>query len=105
MDEIWQILTVLGIPASLIGLAFWYIKKRIEQKEKERDERDKNLESLVLMMLQSTRANTILCVATAEAVRDGHCNGNMSSALAAVEKVAQEEKKFLLDKSIKYIFE
>ncbi len=103
--DIWQLLVVLGIPSSLVGLAIWYFKKRVEEKEKERDERDKNLESLVLMMLQSTRANTILCVATAEAVRDGHCNGNMTSALAAVDKVAQEEKKFLLDKSIKYIFE
>ena len=105
MNEMWQLLMTLGVPTSIVGLAFWYFKKRVEQKEKEREERDKNLESLVLMMLQSTRANTILCVATAEAVRDGHCNGNMTSGLAAVDKVAQEEKKFLLDKSIKYIFE
>lgn len=103
--EMWEILLAFGIPSSVAGMVFWYFKKRIEAKEKEREERDKNLESLVLMMLQSTRANTILCVATAEAVRDGHCNGNMTSALAAVDKVAQEEKKFLLDKSIKYIFE
>ena len=57
------------------------------------------------MMLQSTRANTILSIATAEAVRDGHCNGNMTAALEAVDKVAKAEKEFLLDKSIKYIFE
>ena len=57
------------------------------------------------MMLNSTRANTILCKATAEAVRDGHCNGNMTNALAAVETVAAEEKEFLLKKGIKYIFE
>lgn len=105
MDNVWQILLACGIPTSIVGLAVWYFKKQVEKKEKERDERDKNLESLVLMMLQSTRANTILCVATAEAVRDGHCNGNMTAALDAVDKVAQEEKKFLLDKSIKYIFE
>lgn len=101
----WQIIVALGIPTSIVGLAFWYFKRKIEQREKKREERDKNLESLVLMMLNSTRTNTILCVATAEAVRDGHCNGNMTAALEAVDKVAQEEKKFLLDKSIKYIFE
>lgn len=103
--ELWQLLITFGVPSSLVGLAVWYFKKKVEAKEKVREERDKNLESLVLMMLQSTRANTILCVATAEAVRDGHCNGNMTEALKAVDKVAQEEKKFLLDKSIKYIFE
>jgi len=98
MDLVWQILIALGIPSALMGIV-------IRRLEKKREEHDKNLESLVLMMLNSTRANTILCKATAEAVRDGHCNGNMTAALEAVDKVAQKEKEFLLDKSIKYIFE
>ena len=101
----YEIILACGIPSALFGLVVWYFKKQIDKKEKQREEHDKNLESLVLMMLQSTRANTILCVATAEAVRDGHCNGNMTSALQAVDTVARAEKEFLLDKSIKYIFE
>ena len=103
--QIWQILVALGIPAGLFGFLIWYIQRKMTKSEKAREEQQKNLESLVLMMLQSTRANTVLCVATAEAVRDGHCNGNMTSALEAVAKVAQAEKAFLLEKSIKYIFE
>ena len=103
--EIWQILLAFGVPSSLFGLGVWWLKKRIETNEKRHETRESNLESLVLMMLQSTRANTILCKATAEAVRDGHCNGNMTAALEAVDKVAAAEKEFLLDKSIKYIFE
>lgn len=99
------ILLAAGIPSALFGLALWYFKRHVEKRDKDQEERQKNLESLVLMMLQSTRANTILCKATAEAVRDGHCNGNMSSALEIVDKAAQAEKEFLLDKSIKYIFE
>lgn len=99
------ILLAFGIPGSLFGLLIWWFKKRVEENEKRRQEHDRNLESLVLMMLQSTRANTILCKATAEAVRDGHCNGNMTAALEAVDKVAAAEKEFLLDKSIKYIFD
>lgn len=94
----WQILVAFGVPSAVMGV----IIKRIEKK---REEHDKNVEQLFLMMLNSTRANTILCKATAEAVRDGHCNGNMTSALKAVDKVAQEEKVFLLEKGIKYIFE
>lgn len=103
--QIWQILVALGIPAGLFGLLVWYIQKKMTKAEKARETQQKNLEDLVLMMLQSTRANTVLCVATAEAVRDGHCNGNMTRALEAVDKVAKAEKAFLLDKSIKYIFE
>lgn len=99
------IILAAGIPSAIFGLILWYFKRHVEANDKKQEERQKNLESLVLMMLQSTRANTILCKATAEAVRDGHCNGNMTSAIEIVEKAAQAEKEFLLDKSIKYIFE
>lgn len=99
------IILAAGIPSAIFGLILWYFKRHVEANDKKQEERQKNLESLVLMMLQSTRANSILCKATAEAVRDGHCNGNMSSAIEIVEKAAQAEKEFLLDKSIKYIFE
>ncbi len=99
------ILLAAGIPSAIFGLIIWRLKFHIEQRDKRQEERERNLEQLVLMMLQGTRANTILCKATAEAVRDGHCNGNMTQALEIVDKAAQAEKEFLLDKSIKYIFE
>ena len=105
MKEIWEVLLVFGVPSAVFGLAVWYIKTEIHKSQKKQEEHDKNMESLVLMMLQSTRANTILCKATAEAVRDGHCNGNMTEAMKIVEKTAEAEKEFLLDKSVKYIFE
>lgn len=103
--DIWAIVVACGIPSGVFGILFAWITRKQSKAEKEREVHQHNLESLVLMMLQSTRANTILCVATAEAVRDGHCNGNMTSALEKVEKVAAKEKEFLLEKSIKYIFE
>lgn len=103
--EWWQILVAAGVPSGLLGLLIWCFQRKIVKTEKARGEQQKNLESLMLMMLQSTRANTVLCVATAEAVRDGHCNGNMTEALKAVEKVSDAEKNFLLEKGIKYIFE
>lgn len=105
MEEIWTILLAFGAPSAVLGFVIWYIKREITKNQKRQEEHDKNLESLVLMMLQSTRANTILCKATAEAVRDGHCNGNMTEAMKIVDKTAAAEKEFLLDKSIKYIFE
>lgn len=105
MVTLWEVLLASGAPSAILGLAIWYIKKEIQKHQKRQEEHDKNLESLTLLMLQSTRANTILCKATAEAVRDGHCNGNMTEAMKIVEQTAEAEKAFLLDKSIKYIFE
>lgn len=99
------IILAAGIPSAVFGLIVWRLKHHIELRDKKHEERQKNLEDLVIMMLQSTRANSILCKATAEAVRDGHCNGNMTNAIAVVDKAAAAEKEFLLDKSIKYIFE
>ena len=105
MTELWNILLAFSVPSAVLGFIIWWIKKEITKNQKKQEEHDKNLESLVLMMLQSTRANTILCKATAEAVRDGHCNGNMTEAMRVVETTAAAEKEFLLEKSIKYIFE
>lgn len=101
----WAIVVAAGIPSALVGLIIWFFKRKLDKNEKANSERTANMESLILMMLQSTRANTVLCRATAEAVRDGHCNGNMTAALKTVDAVAQAEKDFLLDKGIKYIFE
>lgn len=103
--DFWSILVAAGIPSGIFGIVCAYIIRKQTRDEKAQEERQRNLEELVLMMLQSTRANTILCKATAEAVRDGHCNGNMTAALKAVDAVAAKEKEFLLEKSIKYIFE
>lgn len=102
---VWNFLLAIGLPSAIVGFFMWVLKRKIEKSEKISAEHNAHLQELVLMMLQSTRANTILSIATAEAVRDGHCNGNMTSALEAVDKVAKAEKAFLLDKSIKYIFE
>ena len=99
-----EILILCGVPSSVFGLVIWYFKKKFDESEAKREEKEKNIEDLILLMLQATRANTILCTATAEAVRDGKCNGNMAAALEAVDKTAKEEKQFLLDKSIKYMF-
>lgn len=103
--NVMSLLSFWGIPGAIITLIIWFFKRWVEKRDKDLVEHNKQLQELCLMMLQSTRANTILGIATAEAVRDGHCNGNMTSALEAVDKVARAEKEFLLDKSIKYIFE
>ena len=103
--SIWTLLLGFGVPSGIFGLIIWYLKKKIDKNEAKTCERQANLEQLVLMMMESTRANTILCKAIGEAVRDGHCNGNMSSALEHVNAVQEKEKQFLLDLGVKHIFE
>ena len=79
-DTIIQLLVLFGIPTAITGLGSFLIKRRVEKGEAEAKEREQNLESLVLMMIQSSRANSVGITAIARAVQripDAHCNGDM----------------------------
>lgn len=107
MDLI-ELFMLFGIPSAITGLGIWWAKRRIEVNERKAQEHEENLEALILMMMQTTRANTVGIKAIAQAVQripDAHCNGDMSKALEEMEKIQQEEKQFVMDKGIKYIFE
>ena len=103
-----EILTLFGIPTTITGLGVWWIKRKVESNERKSQEQQKNIESLILMIVQSSKANSIGITAIAKAVQripDAKCNGDMTAALAEMEKIQQQEKQFLIDKGIKYIFE
>lgn len=106
--EWYEILAFLGIPTAIVGLVFWYLKRRIVASEKKQQEKTLNTEALILMMMQSTRANTVGITAIAKAVQripDAHCNGDMDSALKQMEEIQKKEQQFIIDKGIQHIFE
>ena len=107
-DTIIQLILLFGIPTAITGLGSFLLKRRIERGEAEAKEREQNLESLVLMMIQSSRANSVGITAIARAVQripDAHCNGDMKEALEEMEKIQNKEQQFIIDKGIKYLFE
>lgn len=103
-----QLIAVFGIPSAITGLAIWWMKRRIEKNEAKAKEHEENLEALVLMMMQTTRANTVGITAIARAIQripDAQCNGDMTAALEEMEKIQKKEQQFIIDKGIRYIFE
>lgn len=107
-----EILFLIGLPtavtSAVVGFIFWLFKRKVERDKKEQEERDKNIEKLMIVMFQTSRANNVLSVATAKAVQripDAHCNGDMTTALEEAEKMLKEEKDFLVDQGIKHILE
>lgn len=95
-----------GIPSLIMGLLVWFLKRHIDKKEKTREEREKNSEKLMLIIVKESRATNILATATAKAVQripDAHCNGDMTEALRRAESIQDEEKEFLFDHGIKHI--
>lgn len=106
--EIAELIMLFGIPSAITGLGIWWFKRRVEASEKKNQEQQENIEALIMMMVQSSKANQIGITAIARAVQripDAQCNGDMTAALAEIEKIQQQEKQFLINKGIKYIFE
>lgn len=106
--EVVELLLLFGVPSAITGLGVWWFKRRVEQSEKKTQEQQQNIEALIMMIVQSSKANQIGITAIAKAVQripDAHCNGDMTAALVEMEKIQQQEKQFLINKGIKYIFE
>ena len=98
----------MGIPSAITGLLVWWLKRSIDKRDAKREEREKNTETLMLMIMQTSRATNVLAEATARAVQripDAHCNGDMTHALEEAARIQKEEKDFLMDQGIKHIFE
>lgn len=105
--EAWEFLVAAGIPSAITGLLVWWLKRHIDKNEKKREEKEKNTENLMLLIMRETRATNVLATATAKAVQripDAHCNGDMTEALKKAADIQTEEKDFLFDQGIKHIF-
>ena len=79
-----EFLIAMGIPTAFTGLLVWWLKRHIDKRDAKSEERQQNIEKLMLMIMQTSRANNVLAEATAKAVQripDAHCNGDMTSAL------------------------
>lgn len=106
--DISHFLVVMGVPTAITGLLVWFLKRHIDKKDAKREEREKNTETLMIMIMQMSRATNVLAEATARAVQripDAHCNGDMTHALEEAARIQKEEKDFLMDQGIKHIFE
>lgn len=103
----WSYLLAWGIPTAITGFLVWWLKRHIDKRDNKAEEREKNTERLMLMLMQTSRATNVLAEATAKAVQripDAHCNGDMTEALARAASIQKEEQQFLLDQGIKHIF-
>ena len=101
-----EIFTLFAIPSSITGLFVWWVKKKLDQQEERQLEREKNQEKLMVMMMNSTKANSIGIQAVARAVQripDAHANGDIDSAIEEMNKLQKEENNSLTEQGVKYI--
>ena len=101
-----EIFTLFAIPSSITGLFVWWVKKKLDQQEERQLEREKNQEKLMVMMMNSTKANSIGIQAVARAVQripDAHANGDIDSAIEEMDNLQKEEDNFLTEQGVKHI--
>ena len=104
MDEL---IIAMGIPSAVTGLLVWWLKRYIDKREIEREEREKKTEKFMLMLMQTSRATNVLATATAKAVQripEAKCNGDMTAALEEADKIQKIEKEWLFEQGVENIF-
>ena len=102
-----EFVIAMGIPTAITGLLVWWLKRYIDTRDRKSAEREENIEKLMLMIMQTSRANNVLAEATAKAVQripDAKCNGDMKAALELAAKIQKEEQQFLIDQGVKRLF-
>lgn len=101
--DIWVIIAAFSIPSAITGLSFWCIQRLIVKNEEKRRKREECLEEHQLILIESISASIALGEATAIAVRDKHCNGEMTKALDYAQKVKHKQKDYLNKQAVKQI--
>lgn len=102
-----EFIIAMGIPTAITGLLVWWLKRYIDKRDRKAEEREKNTETLIMLIMQTSRATNVLAEATARAVQripDAKCNGDMTAALEKAAKIQQEEQQFMIDQGVKHIF-
>jgi hypothetical protein len=98
------ILVFMGVPSAVTGLCFWGIQRNISKRETRRETLDMAREKNELLLIRGIGAAIALGEATANAIRDGKCNGEMSAALEYAQKVKHDQKDFLTEQGVKNMY-
>lgn len=91
VEMVTAIIAAAGIPSAIFAAYVRKLEKRMDAKEKAREEHE-------FLIIKSINASMALGEATAEAVAripDAHCNGDMHAALDYAREVKHEQKDFL----------
>lgn len=66
-DLVVAFVAAMGVPSAIMGLIVWALKKRVDAREKDQDEKNQAQQRLMVLLVQSTRASIALGEATAHA--------------------------------------
>lgn len=97
-------LLAMSIPSGITGLCFWLLQRKLDKREKVREEKEKVREQQEFLMVKSIGAAIALGEASAIALKNGHTNGETEAALEYARQVKHEQKDFLTRQGIESIY-
>jgi hypothetical protein len=106
METIWAVLLAAGIPSAVVGILIGRMNKKIDRRDKAREELDAARLRNQVIQMELIAASLSLGEATAEAVQripDAHCNGDMHSALDYAKGVKAKYRDFEREQVVKHL--
>ena len=98
------LLLAMSIPSGITGFCFWLLQRKMDKREKAREEKVKVREQQEFLLVKSIGAAIALGEASAIALKNGHTNGETEAALEYARKVKHEQKDFLTRQGIESIY-
>ena len=98
------LLLAMSIPSGITGFCFWLLQRKMDKREKAREEKEKVREQQEFLLVKSIGAAIALGEASAIALKNGHTNGKTEAALEYARKVKHEQKDFLTRQGIESIY-
>ena len=105
MINVGSLIAIMGIPSAVTGFFFWLLKKYIDKREKQRDDKDADRENHDLLLMKCVNASIALGEASAIALRDGKTNGETEHALSLANEAKSAQADFLTEQAIKKLQE
>lgn len=96
-------LLTAAIPSLISGVGLYLITKKLNKHKEDRDKKEQDRIQSEIHMMDTVIATAECTRAIAKAVQripDAHCNGDMHTALADMDRTLRDHRKFLRDKSI-----
>lgn len=103
MDIITAIIIAASIPSAVTGFSFWLLQRKVTKRDKQIEQKQLDQINMQVMMIEGNNASIALGEATAKALRDGRCNGEVTAALEYAAQVKHRQKEFLTAQAAKQL--
>jgi hypothetical protein len=98
------ILAAMGIPSAVTGFCFWYLQRRLMERDTKHDEKDELQKRYEVLQIEGLNASLNLSEATAKAiVKDEAPNDEMTQALEAVQKFRNKQTNFMRNRTAEQV--